>query len=70
MLESGLQQPLLLGSEEKHENQDVDREDESEEAPEDSRMPTTSLASAYRLLTPSVKVCYVFHISLLFSVGD
>lgn len=55
-LEGGLVQPLLLNSEEKK-TEDADEEnDDSEEASEDSRLPANSIASAYRLLTPSVKV--------------
>lgn len=66
-MERGLQQPLLItekierSSEEKERNGDDDDGDaecdESEEAPEESRKPVTSFASAYRLLTPSIKVC-------------
>ena len=57
-LEKGLAQPLLLGSGDNQQDEDGDEEcDGSEEAPEKSRRPVTSIASAYRLLTPSVKVC-------------
>lgn len=57
VLERGLKQPLLLSSEGKQEDENGDGEcDESEEAPEESRRPATSIVSAYRLLTPSVKV--------------
>lgn len=48
--------PLLLNSEENHDEDGEQDYDESEEASEDSRGPATSVASAYRLLTPSVKV--------------
>lgn len=61
-LEGGLVQPLLLNSEEKK-SEDGDYDD-SEEASEDSRLPANSIASAYRLLTPSVKV-WIFHISVI-----
>lgn len=55
-LEDGLVQPLLLSSKDKlDEDEDQDFED-SEESSEDSHKPVTSIASAYRLLTPSVKV--------------
>lgn len=55
-LEGGLVQPLLLNSEEEK-IEDGDEEcDDSEEASEDSHRPANSIASAYRLLTPSVKV--------------
>lgn len=57
-LENGLKRPLLISAEDKRqEEDDGDQEaDESEESLEDSRLPVTSIASAYRLLTPSVKV--------------
>ena len=57
-LEKGVKQPLLITSEDKQED-DEDPEGEgdgSEEASEESRQPATSIASAYRLLTPSIKV--------------
>ena len=58
-LETGLAQPLLTDSVDKqNEDEEVD---DSEEAADDSRKPATSIGSAYRLLTPSVKVsgcCY------------
>lgn len=56
-LEEGVKQPLLVTSEPK-EDEDADQDyDDSEEATEESRKPANSLRSAYRLLTPSVKVC-------------
>lgn len=56
-LEEGLKQPLLVSSEDKQEDEDGDQEyDGSEEASEESREPVTSIQSAYRLLTTSVKV--------------
>lgn len=54
-LEEG-KQPLLITSEEKQEDDEDPEGDGSEEAPEESRQPATSIVSAYRLLTPSVKV--------------
>ncbi|RRT62387.1 hypothetical protein B296_00042900 [Ensete ventricosum] len=64
-LEDGLVQPLLLSSKDKlDEDEDQDFED-SEESSEDSHKPATSIASAYRLLTPSVKVrLYLWQILL------
>ncbi|KAF5935484.1 hypothetical protein HYC85_026613 [Camellia sinensis] len=57
VLEEGLAQPLLLGSKDNQQDEDGDQEcDVSEEAPEESRGPATSIGSAYRLLTPSVKL--------------
>lgn len=59
-LERGAKQPLLISSLDSHQreaNDDEDQDEElEEEAPEETRKPATSLASAYRLLTPSVKV--------------
>ncbi|PKA60090.1 SPX domain-containing membrane protein [Apostasia shenzhenica] len=50
-VEDGTRQPLLLNS-----NEDGDLEcDDSEETLEKSHKPANSIASAYRLLTPSVK---------------
>lgn len=48
---------MLIASKDKV-DEDADQDfDESEEAPEESRVPANSIGSAYRLLTPSVKVC-------------
>lgn len=56
-LEEGLKRPLLVSSEDKQEEEDGDQEFEgSEESSEESHQPATSIRSAYRLLTPSVKV--------------
>lgn len=55
---SGLGQPLLLSGKEHLDDDDADKEcDDSQEALEESRRAASSIASAYRLLTPSVKVC-------------
>ncbi|KAI5434766.1 hypothetical protein KIW84_021546 [Lathyrus oleraceus] len=63
-LEKGLQQPLLITSEDKV-DEDADQDnDDSEEAPEESRQPATSIGSAYRLLTPSVKVQLLIYFML------
>ncbi|KAL6610677.1 hypothetical protein ACP70R_040646 [Stipagrostis hirtigluma subsp. patula] len=55
-LENGLAQPLLGDSRNKQNEDEDEVVDDSEEAVEDSRKPATSIGSAYRLLTPSVKV--------------
>lgn len=55
-LEKGLKQQLLTSSDENQ--QEEDECDGSEEAPEESRVAANSIGSAYRLLTPSVKVLY------------
>lgn len=59
-LEKGITQPLLLKSGDKEDDEDGDLE-ESEEAPEESRAPVTSIRSAYKLLTPSVKVISLYY---------
>ncbi|KAI9174786.1 hypothetical protein LWI28_022666 [Acer negundo] len=64
-LENGLKQPLLITSEDKKEDEDGDQEyDGSEEASEESHQPATSVKSAYRLLTPSVKVQLLIYFML------
>ncbi|KNA23640.1 hypothetical protein SOVF_023010 [Spinacia oleracea] len=78
VMERGLQQPLLItekierSSEEKERNGDDDDGDaecdESEEAPEESRKPVTSFASAYRLLTPSIKVQLLIYFMLKYAM--
>ncbi|XP_052211372.1 SPX domain-containing membrane protein At4g22990-like [Diospyros lotus] len=68
-IENGLGQPLLLGSEDSKQDEDGDQEcDGSEEAAEESRLPATSIASAYRLLTPSVKVQLLIYFMLKYAM--
>ncbi|XP_043698292.1 SPX domain-containing membrane protein At4g22990-like isoform X1 [Telopea speciosissima] len=70
-LEKGLAQPLLLSSEEKQEDEDNDGDQEcdgSEEASEESHRPAASIASAYRLLTPSVKVQLLIYFMLKYAM--
>lgn len=56
-IEKGLTEPLLLNDENKQHDEDEDKDcEDNEEALEESHKPATSFASAYRLLTPSVKV--------------
>ncbi|MBA0562844.1 hypothetical protein Golob_007865, partial [Gossypium lobatum] len=56
-VENGITQPLLLSTELKQgENGDQEYDDGEEESCEKTRKPVTSIVSAYRLLTPSVKV--------------
>ncbi|CAL0303347.1 unnamed protein product [Lupinus luteus] len=63
-LETGLNQPLLITSEDKV-DEDADQDyDDSEEASEDSRQPAHSIRSAYRLLTPSVKAQLLIYFML------
>ncbi|XP_017236367.1 SPX domain-containing membrane protein At4g22990 isoform X1 [Daucus carota subsp. sativus] len=69
-LEKGLVQPLLLTStDNQQDDNDGDQEyDASEEAPEDSRRPANSMRSAYRLLTPSVKVQLLIYFMLKYAM--
>ncbi|XP_057775704.1 SPX domain-containing membrane protein At4g22990-like [Salvia miltiorrhiza] len=68
-LENGPAQPLLLKSNETEEDEEGDEEyDMSEEASEESRRPANSLASAYRLLTPSVKVQLLIYFMLKYAM--
>lgn len=53
-------QPLLLNSEAKLQDNNVDQEfDDGEEDSDENHKPVTSIVSAYRLLTPSVKVLFL-----------
>ncbi|URE04597.1 SPX domain-containing membrane protein [Musa troglodytarum] len=66
--ENGLAQPLLISQNEKqdeHEDQDCD---DREEASDESQSPATSIASAYRLLTPSVKVQLMIYFMLKYAM--
>ncbi|OVA11870.1 SPX [Macleaya cordata] len=68
-LESRLTEHLLLSSEEKQQDEDGDQEyDGSEEASEEAHKPATSIQSAYRLLTPSVKVQLLIYFMLKYSM--
>ncbi|KAF7828325.1 SPX domain-containing membrane protein [Senna tora] len=67
-LEEGVKQPLVITSEDKV-DEDADQDfDESEEAPEESRRPANSIGSAYRLLTPSVKVQLLIYFMLKYAM--
>lgn len=76
VMEKGLKQPLLLTTEQHRSSEDKDQDevdgeielDESEEAPEDCRSPANSIASAYRLLTPSVKVQLLIYFMLKYAM--
>ncbi|OEL35000.1 SPX domain-containing membrane protein [Dichanthelium oligosanthes] len=67
-LENGLAQPLLADSENKQNGDEDDEIDDSEEASEDSRKAATSIGSAYRLLTPSVKVQLLIYFMLKYAM--
>ncbi|KAJ6701635.1 SPX DOMAIN MAJOR FACILITATOR SUPERFAMILY-RELATED [Salix koriyanagi] len=69
VLEKGLKQPLLLSSEDKGVTEDGDGEfDGSDEASEEARVSATSIGSAYRLLTPSVKVQLLIYFMLKYAM--
>lgn len=79
VMEKGLKQPLLLASDQNgrsSEDRDEDdgdghNDDEcdgSDEAPGESRKPATSIVSAYRLLTPSVKVQLLIYFMLKYAM--
>ncbi|XP_006655744.1 SPX domain-containing membrane protein OsI_21475 isoform X2 [Oryza brachyantha] len=67
-LENGLAQPLLRDSESKQEEDEDEEVDDSEEGAHDSRKPATSIGSAYRLLTPSVKVQLLIYFMLKYAM--
>ncbi|CAI9771761.1 unnamed protein product [Fraxinus pennsylvanica] len=68
-LEKSLAQPLLLSTAKNEQDEEDDREcDESEEASEESSRPANSLASAYRLLTPSIKVQLLIYFMLKYAM--
>uniref|UniRef100_A0A453CLH0 SPX domain-containing protein n=1 Tax=Aegilops tauschii subsp. strangulata TaxID=200361 RepID=A0A453CLH0_AEGTS len=64
-LEEGLAQPLLLGSEERLDDNSEDNDDEDAKS---SHEPATSFASAYKLLTPSVKVQLLIYFMLKYAM--
>ncbi|XP_078161955.1 SPX domain-containing membrane protein OsI_21475-like [Carex rostrata] len=68
-LESGLAQPLLLHEENKEISEEGEDGDDSEDATsEDSHKPANSFGSAYRLLTPSVKVQLLIYFMLKYAM--
>lgn len=61
-MQKGITQPLLLSAEEMKQDEDEDQDcDNSEESAEEIQKPVTSITSAYKLLTPSVKVWMSVH---------
>lgn len=54
VLEHGITQPLISSSGEMKQDEDEDEDEDDDE----SQNPVTSILSAYKLLTPSVKVCF------------
>lgn len=57
VLENGITQPLISSSGEMKQDED-DEYDISEVGSDERQKPVTSILSAYKLLTPSVKVCF------------
>ncbi|GJR31552.1 SPX domain-containing membrane protein-like protein [Tanacetum coccineum] len=70
MVETGFTEPLLLGSTKSQQGEDEQQEndDPSDELSEKSREPVTSIMSAYRLLTPSVKVQLIIYFMLKYAM--
>ncbi|KAG8044246.1 hypothetical protein GUJ93_ZPchr0136g33678 [Zizania palustris] len=66
-LEDGLAQPFLIDAKESLDENGEDNDDNEEDL-EDSHKPATSLAAAYRLLTPSVKVQLLIYFMLKFAM--
>ncbi|XP_019260059.1 PREDICTED: SPX domain-containing membrane protein At4g22990-like isoform X2 [Nicotiana attenuata] len=69
LLQNGISQPLLLSAEEKQQDEDEDEDcDNSEESAEEIQKPVTSIVSAYKLLTPSVKVQLLIYFMLKYAM--
>ncbi|CAN6240560.1 unnamed protein product [Urochloa humidicola] len=66
-LEEGLAQPLLIGTEQRQDESSEDNDD-SEVASENAHGPATSIGSAYRLLTPSVKAQLLIYFMLKYAM--
>lgn len=61
-VDNGFTQPLLMNSQEKQQDQDCDdnNDEDVDDNSEEMQKPVNSIVSAYRLLTPSVKVVYLW----------
>ncbi|EES07458.1 hypothetical protein BDA96_04G301200 [Sorghum bicolor] len=66
-LEDGVREPLLIDAKAGPDD-DVEDNDDNDDDPEESHRPATSLAAAYRLLTPSVKVQLLIYFMLKFAM--
>lgn len=66
-LEDGLGEPLLIDAK-AGQDDDGEDNDDNDDDPEESHRPATSLAAAYRLLTPSVKVQLLIYFMLKFAM--
>ncbi|OIT32510.1 PREDICTED: SPX domain-containing membrane protein At4g22990-like [Nicotiana attenuata] len=67
-LEKGVVEPLLVKSPQNQQDEDEEDGDESEEASKESHQPANSIAAAYRLLTPSVKVQLLIYFMLKYAM--
>ncbi|KAK9076469.1 hypothetical protein SSX86_004803 [Deinandra increscens subsp. villosa] len=69
-VEIDFSEPLLLNSGKDHQDEDEQQEDEdpSDKLSEETREPVTSIMSAYRLLTPSVKVQLIIYFMLKYAM--
>ncbi|KAJ8573260.1 hypothetical protein K7X08_009771 [Anisodus acutangulus] len=71
LVQKGITQPLLLSAEDKKQDEDEDEDqdcDNSEESAEEIQKPVTSIVSAYKLLTPSVKVQLLIYFMLKYAM--
>ncbi|KAM3322864.1 SPX domain-containing membrane protein isoform X1 [Capsicum chacoense] len=68
-VQKGITQPLLVSEEEMKQDEDEDEDcDNSEESSEEIQKPVTSIVSAYKLLTPSVKVQLLIYFMLKYAM--
>ncbi|XP_048322151.2 SPX domain-containing membrane protein At4g22990 isoform X2 [Ziziphus jujuba] len=72
-VDNGFTQPLLINSETKQEDEDEDGDgdedcDDAEEDSDKIQKPVNSIVSAYRLLTPSVKVQLLIYFMLKYAM--
>ncbi|XP_050235770.1 SPX domain-containing membrane protein At4g22990-like [Mercurialis annua] len=68
-VEIGFTQPFLLKAEPEHQNDDSDQEfEDCDEDSKGSHQPVTSIVSAFRLLTPSVKVQLFIYFMLKYAM--
>ncbi|KAL3649512.1 hypothetical protein CASFOL_005915 [Castilleja foliolosa] len=68
VLRTGISQPLLYRSIEEQQDDEDEELNISEEGSKDSRKPVTSIVSAYKLLTPSVKVQLFIYFMLKYAM--
>ncbi|GKD73989.1 hypothetical protein Tco_1332271 [Tanacetum coccineum] len=68
IVETDITKPLLLGSTKSQQDEQQDNDDPSDELSEEIREPVTSIMSAYRLLTPFVKVQLIIYFMLKYTM--